>query len=218
MRDWFERFALWCPGALGLILRRKLYASRMKFCGEGLLIGRFVKFNNPGRIELGNRVVLHDGVVLDAKECQTSSTVIRVGDDVFIGADTLLQVTDQGRIDIESGTSCGSFCKLIADIPLTIGRDCLIAAYCYIGRMRTKEGHSLGNNGGSKFYTGKETVVGPGGWVGVRAHLKPGVKVGKGVVVGAHAIVDSDLPDYAIAYGRPAQERSNRATINKSCV
>ena len=217
MQSWFEQFASWYPGALGLILRRQLYAPRLKSCGKGLLVGRFVKLYNPGRIELGDRVVLHDGVILDADGSGTSSASIRVGDDVFIGVATLVKVTGFGEIEIETGTSCGSFCKLITDIPLTIGRDCLIAAYCCIGKKPSMKG-SLLDSSRAFIYSDKKTIIGPGCWLGVRTHLKPGVKIGEGVIVGAHAVVDTDIPDYTIAYGRPAQVRNNRATINTSGV
>jgi maltose O-acetyltransferase len=41
-------------------------------------------------------------------------------------------------------------------------------------------------------------------WVATGAMLLPGVRVGRGAVVAAGAVVRSDVPDYALAIGNPA--------------
>ncbi len=47
--------------------------------------------------------------------------------------------------------------------------------------------------------------VGSGTWLGIGVVVLPGVTIGEGCVVGANAVVTSDLPDYAIAAGVPAR-------------
>ena len=47
--------------------------------------------------------------------------------------------------------------------------------------------------------------VGLGTWLGIGVVVLPGVTIGQGCVVGANAVVTSDLPDYAIAAGVPAR-------------
>lgn len=42
-------------------------------------------------------------------------------------------------------------------------------------------------------------------WIGIRAIILPGVKVGKGAIIGAGAVVTKDVPDYAIVGGCPAK-------------
>ena len=42
-------------------------------------------------------------------------------------------------------------------------------------------------------------------WIGRRAIILPGVKIGKGVVIGAGALVSKDIPDFGIAVGNPAK-------------
>ncbi len=46
-------------------------------------------------------------------------------------------------------------------------------------------------------------------WVATDATILPGVRIGKGAVVGAGAVVARDVPDFAVAIGNPAQVREN---------
>lgn len=49
------------------------------------------------------------------------------------------------------------------------------------------------------------TVIGNDVWIGKRAIIKAGVKIGDGAVVGAGAVVTKDVPPYAIVAGVPAK-------------
>lgn len=42
-------------------------------------------------------------------------------------------------------------------------------------------------------------------WIGTRAIILPGVKIGNGVIIGAGAVVTKDVPDFAIVGGVPAK-------------
>ncbi len=50
-----------------------------------------------------------------------------------------------------------------------------------------------------------DTVVGNDVWIGHEATILPGVSVGDGSVVGAKAVVGSDVPPYAVVAGNPAR-------------
>lgn len=47
-------------------------------------------------------------------------------------------------------------------------------------------------------------------WIGSNAVILPGVKIGRGAVIGAGSIVTKDVPRYSIAYGNPAKIHSMR--------
>jgi len=50
-------------------------------------------------------------------------------------------------------------------------------------------------------------VLGQDAWIGARAIILPGVmRIGKGAIVGAGAIVTKNVPDYAIVVGNPAKQ------------
>lgn len=50
-----------------------------------------------------------------------------------------------------------------------------------------------------------QTIVGNDVWIGSRAIIMEGVKIGNGAVIGSGAVVTKDVPDYAIVAGVPAK-------------
>lgn len=196
------RFACWCPGALGLWLRQKLFPRYFRRCGRKALFGRFVEFVAPEKISLGNRVVLSNGAVLDAGKAQANPAII-LEDSVFIGTGTILKAEDQGTVTIRAGANFSSMCRVRASAPLTVGQNCLVAAYSEIGDALAGEDlQAQGKDRG--------TTVEDGCWLGVRMRILPGVTVGHDTIVGAHAVVTSDLPPFVVAVGSPAAVRRKR--------
>ena len=46
-------------------------------------------------------------------------------------------------------------------------------------------------------------------WIGRRVIIMGGVRVGKGAVIGAGAVVTKDVPPYCVAAGNPAVIKKN---------
>jgi acetyltransferase-like isoleucine patch superfamily enzyme len=57
----------------------------------------------------------------------------------------------------------------------------------------------------TKTYIPKPVTIEDDVWIGSNAIILPGVRIGKGSVIGAGSIVTSDIPPYALAYGTPAK-------------
>jgi acetyltransferase-like isoleucine patch superfamily enzyme len=53
-------------------------------------------------------------------------------------------------------------------------------------------------------------VVGDDAWIGAGVCILDGIRVGRGAVVGAGAVVTKDVPDFAIAVGVPARVIGSR--------
>lgn len=51
----------------------------------------------------------------------------------------------------------------------------------------------------------KPVVISDDVWIGARVTILPGAKIGKGVIVGAGAVVTGEIPDYAVIGGVPAR-------------
>lgn len=90
-----------------------------------------------------------------------------------------------------------------------------IGNYCSIGSgVRVGSGeHDLELLSTSSFVTGHVAAdlttqpckIGHDVWIGTQAFVKRGVVIGNGVVIGAHAVVTKDVPDFAIVVGNPAR-------------
>ena len=203
MKSLAIRFLRWCPGALGLLLRQKLYPRLLGRCGHGVLFGRFVDLHQPDRISIGDRVIVSDHVSMDGRGCDGDNYGVIVDQDVFIGKATRLTAKNN-TIVVESGANIGSRCRIVANSPVKIGENVLLAAYCVIGESsQDKSGQD--NQSELEPVIEAATVVEPGCWLGVRAELKPGAIVRKESIIGAHATVEGEIPAWAVAVGQPAK-------------
>ncbi|MEP3278088.1 MAG: CatB-related O-acetyltransferase [Stappiaceae bacterium] len=50
-----------------------------------------------------------------------------------------------------------------------------------------------------------DTLVGNDVWIGRDARIMPGITIGDGAIIGANAVVATDVPPYAVVAGNPAQ-------------
>jgi virginiamycin A acetyltransferase len=55
-----------------------------------------------------------------------------------------------------------------------------------------------------------DTVIGNDVWIGYKALIMPGVKIGNGAIISSGSVVVSDIPAYAIAGGNPAKPFKKR--------
>jgi acetyltransferase-like isoleucine patch superfamily enzyme len=57
-----------------------------------------------------------------------------------------------------------------------------------------------------------DTVVGHDVWLGYRAMVMPGVRIGNGAIIASGSVVVDDVPDYRIVGGNPAELIRRRYT------
>jgi maltose O-acetyltransferase len=53
--------------------------------------------------------------------------------------------------------------------------------------------------------TDRPVLIDSNVWIGTRAIILPGVRIGEGAIVGAGAVVTRDVPEYAVVAGNPAR-------------
>jgi acetyltransferase-like isoleucine patch superfamily enzyme len=194
------------PGALGLALRKTLYPSLLGSCGTGVIFGQNVVLRHPGKIRIGNDVVIDDNCLLDAKG--TSNAGISIGDGVFIGRNTILSCKN-GDILVERGANIGFNCELFSASQVRVGRETLLAAYCYvIGGDHDFSDPSVPVLVQSRRSAG--VSIGDGVWLGAGAKVLDGVTIGDRAVIGAAAVVRDAVPAGAVAVGIPARIVSER--------
>jgi len=189
------------PGALGLALRKTLYPSLLGRCGRNVVFGQNVVLRHPHKIAIGDNVVIDDNCLLDAKG--HSNRGITIGSGVFIGRNSILSCKD-GDIVLEDGANVGFNCELFSASRVRVGRNTLIAAYCYV----IGGDHDFSNPDVPVLEQGRVSRgvdVGEGVWLGAGAKLLDGVTIGDRAIVGAGAVVRDAVPARAIAVGMPAR-------------
>jgi acetyltransferase-like isoleucine patch superfamily enzyme len=189
------------PGAFGLAMRKWLYPNLLGSCGRNVIFGQNVVLRHPHKIHIGDNVMVDDNCLLDAKG--TSNTGIRIGSGVFIGRNSILSCKN-GNIALADGANVGFNCEVFSASDVTIGKDTLVAAYCYL----IGGDHEMTDPEASVIEQGRKSVgvhVGDGAWLGAGAKILDGVNVGDRAVIGAGAVVRVSVPDGAIAAGVPAK-------------
>ena len=114
-------------------------------------------------------------------------------------------------------TKVGAFCSIASNVSIGGGAH-------DIQSVSTSPVFSAGRNIFKKNFASlpfdpyKQTVIGNDVWIGNRALILQGVKIGNGAVIGAGSVVTKDVPDYTIVAGNPAREirkRFDEDTIDK---
>ena len=145
-----------------------------------VFLGRRVEIHarpGYGRLEIGRWVHIGDG---NALRCHEGS--LRIGDKVVMGKDNTVNC----YLDVE------------------IGAATLIADWVYIAdfdHATSDVDRPIKDQGIVK----SPIRIGPDCWLGVQVSVLRGTRVGRGCVLGAHAVVRGDIPDYAVAVGAPAR-------------
>lgn len=199
------------PGALGLLLRSKLYPRLLGRVGKNVTFGANVVLRHPHKIHIGDNVVIDDNVVLDAKGRDNKGLFI--GNGVFIGRNTILSCKN-GDIIIDDHANIGFNCEIFSANRVRVGRNVLMAAYTYlVGGTHTFSRTDIPMLHQEREARGIE--IGDNCWIGAHAVVFDGVVVGKECVIGAGAIVNSDIPDWMIAVGIPAKPIKDRRKLSE---
>src|SRR5688572_8554096 len=193
----YELVQLWSqhvPGALGLALRRALYPSLLGACGRNVIFGQNVTIRHPHKLRIGDNVVIDDNCLVDAKG--DANAGIAIGSGVFVGRNTILSCKN-GDIDIADGANIGFNCEIFSASRVSIGKDTLLAAYCYV----IGGDHDFTDPSMPVLAQGRRSsgvTIGAGAWLGAGAKILDGVTIGDGAVVGAGAVVREAIAAGAI--------------------
>ncbi len=189
------------PGALGLLLRSKLYPRLLGRTGRNVTFGANVVLRHPHKIRIGDDVVIDDACCLDAKG--TGNRGIDIGSGVFIGRGTILSCKN-GDIVVDDHANIGFNCEIFSGSRVRLGKHTLVAAYTYlVGGDHTHDRTDVPVLYQDRVARGIE--VDDNVWLGAHVVIADGVTVGRDAIVGAGAVVRDRIPPFAIAAGVPAQ-------------
>jgi acetyltransferase-like isoleucine patch superfamily enzyme len=168
-----------------------------------------VKSHGTGEFSPSELAHLGAGVVFEAGVLVFHPENIEIGNDVYVGHQTILKAYHVNKMTIGDGTWIGQQCFFHSAGGLTIGRNVGIGP----GVRIVTSAHRLDQvdrpilRGDVAF---APVVIEDDADIGVGAVLLPGIRIGRGVQVGAGAVVTHDVADYAIVAGVPARPIGSR--------
>jgi acetyltransferase-like isoleucine patch superfamily enzyme len=182
--------------------------------GKNCKIGDFVVIGEPPRDKKDGelRTVIGDNAVI------RSHTVIYAGNSIGNNFNTGHHVLIRENNEIGDDFSIGSFGEIAFNVK--IGKNVKFHSGCHVYESTVIEDDVSLNPGVYVLNTrfpyrpGKKpdlepVIIRKGAIITARAILMPGIIVGKYAFVGAGSLVNKDVPDYAIVYGRPAQVKKD---------
>jgi acetyltransferase-like isoleucine patch superfamily enzyme len=126
---------------------------------------------------------------------------LKIGRDVAVHMNCFVT----GRnISIGDRTVLNRGCYLDGRGGLAIGRDVSVSPECYLVSL-THDPHDPGFRA-----IPRPVEIGDRAWIGARAIILPGVRIGEGAVVGAGAVVTRDVGPFEIVAGNPARKIGER--------
>lgn len=161
-------------------------------------------------LQLGANVFIGDRVTIFQSENGDS---VELGDRVHIHQDTCIETGKGGSLKIGADTHVQLRCQFSAyKGSIQIGRGVQIAPNCafYPYDRGMAPGEPISKQ---PLQTKGSITIGDEAWLGFGVIVLDGVRIGKGAVVGAGAVVTSDVPDGAIAVGVPARAINTRSNL-----
>ena len=109
----------------------------------------------------------------------------------------------RGKVRIGAQTYVNRYTILDAHGELHIGRHVMIGPHCYL----TDADHGTVPESSvlSQPMRLAPVIVEDEAWIGAHVIVLPGVRIGRGAVVGATSVVTTDVPAFAVVVGRPAR-------------
>ncbi len=189
----YETFArCYSRGGLGFFLRGAYYKNRLRRIGRNVFIDVGVTIWSPENVEID-----------DYSHIDTYVTIL--------GGDR-----GHGGVQVGKYVHVASNCVLAGRGGLRLGDYSAVAAGCHVysGSLyyedpEDKSGKLLSVSAQApldmQYAIEKPVLIDEYAVVLLNSSILPGVTVGKAAVVGAHSLVNSDIPPFSIAVGTPAR-------------
>jgi len=180
VKDWVELiFVTNIPGRIGVVLRQIYWRLRLSKC-ISMSLGCGCRITGSRNISLGKNVNIMHNCNLYAH----NNGRIVVGSRVSLNSNVQLGAADFGEI--------------------IIGDDVAIGPNVVI-RASNHEYHDKNMPINKQGHIGGRITIEDDVWIGSNSVVLPNVVIHKGAVIGAGAVVNRDVPSFALAVGVPAR-------------
>lgn len=159
---------------------------RLKVMQNGGWAGRPLNLQGAHHVVIGRNVRIKSGCRIDCYE-------------QFSGGVFSPELVIEDGVNIQYG-----FTALVTDL-LFIGKNSILASNVSL----ITENHGMNPESDIPYHAQSLTTgpirIGEGCWLGQNVCVLPNVTIGRKCIIAANAVVTSDVPDYSIAAGCPAQ-------------
>lgn len=170
-----------------------------------IFIGKKVKIRNHKKIKLLGSATIEDGCMINA----LSKKGITIGNNFSIGRNSIIECTGVIRelgeeliIEENVGIAANAFIAVRGNVK--IGKNTIFGPNVSI-HAENHNFEDLETPIRLQGATRKGVSIGEDSWIGSKVTILDGVQIGNHVVVAAGAVVNKDVPDYAIVGGIPAK-------------
>ena len=148
-----------------------------------------IVYSNIEGIALGKNVSISEGCSIEKN--------VRIGDYTYIRPGTY----------IRANSTIGKYCSIASSVQLgpIPHPTTWMSTHPFQYTIDEIEPNVSARKKIYKYKTRLSCTIGNDVWIGARAMIKPGVSIGDGAIIGAHAIVTKNVPAYAIVGGVPAK-------------
>lgn len=163
-------------------------------------LGSLVRYYVQARLQLRSASKLGKLVFVRGQVKLANHGVLRIASKTRIWGNihpSTFSIAKGGKLSI--GEGC-----FLNGVLIGAKKEVKIGKNCYIGPMSQILDHpsfGLGLAGGTAAAVTIEDDV----WLATRATIMPGVRIGKGAVIAVGALVETDVPPYAVVGGAPAK-------------
>lgn len=166
-------------------------------------------FEYPRNVEVGQDARIARQAILRANT--KTAPGIRIGARTLVLENVLINA-NEGHVSVGKDSWLGPFTLIYGNGGVDIGDNVLIAAHSSINTVSHHAERTEVPINEQGIYL-DPVVIEDDVWLGLNVSVLQGVRIGKGSIIGAGAVVTRDIPPYSIAVGIPAKViRSRRDT------
>src|SRR5699024_3153241 len=133
-------------------------------------------------------------------DCNDGHCVI--GANRFIGT---IRLGEKCSVTIHDGVTCTAWCYISAaeHCSVSIGKDCMFATG---NEIRADDAHPIFDVAtGARINVSRSILIGDHVWLGARAVVLGGSRIGSGSAIGFGSLVKGNIPNNCVAAGSPAR-------------